>query len=326
LNGNAPGLRAHLRARDRAALLSRGAIAPQACKVLRLAGMNHKALIFLHIHKTAGTTLNRILDWQYNPFSIFTIDPYNIRATADRFKSLPEQRRRRLEVVRGHLFYGIHKYLPQGGNYITMLREPVARLLSTYYFILRRPLHPLHWKFKNERLGVRDLIRLTPNRQNLQCKFIAGVGRIQDVEVQAQPGQANPENVSDERLLEIAKQNLSRSFRVVGLTERFQESLLLMATQFHWRIPFYEKRKVSKTRKTIEPGLVDFIREQNRLDVELYEFGKRLFENNLRENGESIRAAMTSQGSMGKPGVFMRSWYSIAGNARFLTSKIASVL
>jgi hypothetical protein len=44
-----------------------------------------------------------------------------------------------------------------------MLRDPVARLLSTYYFILRGPLHPLHRTFKTERLGLEDLIRLTPN-------------------------------------------------------------------------------------------------------------------------------------------------------------------
>jgi len=77
--------------------------------------------------------------------------------------------RRRLLVVRGHLFYGIHEFLPQGATYITMLREPVVRLLSSYYFILRRPLHPMHRKLKKECLGVEDYIRLTPRRQNLQC-------------------------------------------------------------------------------------------------------------------------------------------------------------
>lgn len=285
--------------------------------------MSREAIIFLHIHKTAGTTLNRILEWQYNPLSIFTIDPYNFRATADRFKSLPEQRRRRFQVVRGHLFYGIHKDLPQGGTYITMLRDPVARLLSTYYFILRRPLHPLHRKFRRERLGVRDLIRLTPNRQNLQCKFIAGVGRIQDVEVQADPQQESRDKIADQDLLDIAKQNL-RTFCVVGLTERFQESLLLMMINFGWEIPFYEKRKVSKTRPTIEPALIDHIREHNRLDCELYEFGKALFEESLRKNNESIHAAMSRQGS--KPGTTERFWYSTAGTARFLVSKLASAI
>jgi len=52
--------------------------------------MDREALIFLHIPKTAGTTLNRIIEWQYSPFAIFTIDPYRIRATTERRKRLPE--------------------------------------------------------------------------------------------------------------------------------------------------------------------------------------------------------------------------------------------
>src|SRR5438874_8514629 len=88
--------------------------------------MDREGLIFLNIPKTAGTKLNRIIEWQYSPLSIFTIDPYGIRATTERFKTFSEQRRRRLRVVRGHAVYGIHEFLPQGATYITMLREPVA--------------------------------------------------------------------------------------------------------------------------------------------------------------------------------------------------------
>ncbi len=126
------------------------------------ATMDREALIFLHIPKTAGTTLNRIIEWQYSPLAIFTMDPYRIRATAERLKRLPEGHRRRLRVVRGHLFYGIHEFPPQGATYITMLREPVARVLSACYFILRRPLHPLHRKLKRERLGVEDCLPTIP--------------------------------------------------------------------------------------------------------------------------------------------------------------------
>jgi len=285
-----------------------------------------EALIFLHIPKTAGTTLNRIIEWQYNPLSIFTIDPYGIRATAERFKTLSEARRRRLKVVRGHLFYGIHEFLLQGASYITMLREPVARLVSTYRFILRRPLHPLHRRFKVERLGVEDLIRLTPNRQNLQCRFIAGVGRIEDVDVLTKPAEAAPRGICDERLLEIAKENLMRSFRVVGLTERFEESLLLMTTALGWKISFYENRKVSKIRSPVEPRLVELIREHNRLDIELYNFATKLFEENLRKNEESVREALATLRSVPKPGPFKTFCFSAVGMGRFLTSKAASMI
>lgn len=273
--------------------------------------MDREALIFLHIPKTAGTTLNRIIEWQYNPVSIFTVDPHRIRATVARFKKFPEQRRRRFRVVRGHLLYGIHEFLPQGATYITMLRDPVARVLSTYSFILRRPLHPLHRKLKTGRLTVEDLIQMTPHRQNLQCRFISGIG---------------PGGSCEERVLEMAKENLTRGFRVVGLCERFQESLCLMMAAFGWKVPFYENRKVAKIRPSIEPNVINTIREHNRFDLELYEFGKKLFEENLRRNADVVSEGLATLNAGRECGYFNKSWHSAVGAGRFLLSKAVSAL
>ncbi len=273
--------------------------------------MANKALVFLHIPKTAGTTLNRIIEWQYDPTAIFTIDPHHFRATATRFESFSEERRRGYHVVRGHLFYGIHKYLPQGATYLTMLRDPVSRLLSSYYFILRRPLHPLHAKLKREGLGVEELIRLTPHRQNLQCRAIAGVGDV---------------GTCDESTLETAKQNLERSFSVVGLSERFEDSLLLMMAEFGWRVPFYINGKVAKAGPKPDQGLSELIREHNRLDVELYDFGKQLFEQALATKREKIEQLRPTLNSRAPTNRLQETLYSSAGATRFLTSKFMSAL
>jgi hypothetical protein len=274
-------------------------------------GLDGEALIFLHIPKTAGTTLNRIIEWQYSPLSIFTMDPYRIRATPERLRKLSEGRRRRLRMVRGHLYYGVHEFLPQGGTYFTMLREPVARFFSSYYFIQRRPLHPMHRKVTTERIGVEDFIRLTPRRQNLQCSLIAGIKN---------------DGTSDARLLDQAKENLEKSFSVVGISERFEESLMLMARTFEWQIPFYENRKVSKTRPQVDTGEVEMIREHNRLDLELYEFGKKLFEESLRKNEAAVREGLDALRKLPKPGSVESFCNSTLGAGRFLVNKIASAV
>jgi len=277
----------------------------------RSPAIDREALIFLHIPKTAGTTLNRIIERQYSPFAIFTMDPHRIRATAERFKRLPEARRRRLQVVRGHLFYGIHEFLPQGATYITMLREPVARLLSSYYFVLRRPLNPLHRKLKREGLGVEDCIRLFPHRNNTQCRFIAGV---------------KDTAIADDRLLDLAKENLTKSFSVVGISERFDESLILISKTFGWTISVYESHKVAKARPVIEPRLVDVIRDHNRLDVELYEFGRKLFEESLHKNEEAVREGLATLRALPGPGIWQRFGRSGISFSRFLLNKVVSAL
>lgn len=275
------------------------------------ASTTNRTLVFLHIPKTAGTTLNRIIEWQYSPAAIFTIDPHRFRATAARFETFSEERRRGYQVVRGHLLYGIHEHLPQQATYLTMLRDPVSRLLSSYHFILRRPLHPLHAKLKRERLGVEELIRLTPHRQNLQCRAIAGISDA---------------GTCDSSTLETAKQNLERSFSVVGLSERFEDSLLLMMAEFGWRVSFYINGKVAKARPKPDQGLSEFIREHNQFDVELYDFGKQLFERALgtkREKIEQLRPTLNSRAPINR---LHETLYSTAGAARFLTSKFMSAL
>ncbi len=272
--------------------------------------MDQRAIIFLHIPKTAGTTLNRIIEWQYNPLSIFTIDPYGIRATAERLRQLPEERRRRLRMVRGHCYYGLHALLPQGATYLTMLRDPVKRLLSSYFFIQRRPLHPLHRKVKGEQLTVPEFLRLIPHRQNLQTAMIAGIKA----------------DKCEPRTLDLAKENLVNSFSVVGISERFEESLALAALSFDWQIPFYENRKVTKTRSQVDPAAIELIKEHNQMDLELYRFGNELFQAAVDKRRAEVEETVNTLRTLSRPKP-VENWYNSAMSAgRFLLTKVASAV
>ncbi|HEY2713404.1 MAG TPA: sulfotransferase family 2 domain-containing protein [Chthoniobacterales bacterium] len=272
--------------------------------------MDQRAIIFLHIPKTAGTTLNRIIEWQYNPLSIFTIDPYGFRATAERLRQLPEERRRRLRMVRGHCYYGLHNLLPQGATYLTMLRDPVKRLLSSYFFIQRRPLHPLHRKVKGERLTVEEFLRLTAHRQNLQTGMVAGI----------KADKCAPST------LELAKENLVNAFGVTGICERFEESLVLAALTFDWDIPFYENRKVTKMRSQVDPAAIELIKEYNQMDLELYRFGSELFQAAVDTRRQEIEGELARLRALPRPGS-IENWYNSAmGAGRFLITKVASAV
>jgi hypothetical protein len=77
--------------------------------------MNH-TLIFLHIIKTAGTTIHSIIQSQYAPASLFffTSDPLE---SLERFIKLPTSEKEKIKVVAGHLTYGIHEYITFGASF-----------------------------------------------------------------------------------------------------------------------------------------------------------------------------------------------------------------
>ena len=101
---------------------------------------------------------------------------------------------------------------------------------------------------------------------------------------------------------------------------------MLMATTFDWEIPFYESRKVSKTRPQIDSGAVEMIRDHNRLDLELYEFGKGLFEESLQKKEAMVREGLVALRTLQKPGSVESLCNSTLGAGRFLLNKIASAV
>ena len=71
----------------------------------------------------------------------------------------------------------------------------------------------------------------------------------------------------------MVKQNLTRSFRVVvGLRERFQESLLLVIASFDWRFPFMRIARLRRIVPRLNRAVIGAIGEHNRFDIELYDF------------------------------------------------------
>ena len=87
-----------------------------------------------------------------------------------------------------------------------------------------------------------------------------------------------------------AKQNLDR-FLVVGLTERFDESFILIRRALGWRLPMYERQNVSEAELPAPPTptAIELIRERNRFDLALYEHAAKLFAAAVESQGPSFR-------------------------------------
>jgi hypothetical protein len=239
------------------------------------ADRNSEAVIFLHLPKAAGSTLNRLIEWEYSLLEMYSIDPVFFNWSWAHLQRLSKERLKRTRMFKGHMVYGLHAILPQPATYITVVREPVDRVLSSFYFMRTYKLHPLYWKFKRENWSLEDFVRRSA-RENVQCKIIAGAEY-------AKPCTAE--------ICERAKENLARYFSVVGLFEHFEESLALMKLRFGWKLQRYSSFNVTRRRprKTdIPQSTLDLIAEKNSLDISLYECAATLFQNALKTHAAEV--------------------------------------
>jgi hypothetical protein len=91
---------------------------------------------------------------------------------------------------------------------------------------------------------------------------------------------STPFGACTDAMLERAKRNLDASFAVAGLTERFDETLVLLGERFGWSHLYFVRANVAPQGPTVE--LSDdarrLIAEHNRLDDELYAYVTERFE------------------------------------------------
>jgi len=269
-----------------------------------------KSLIFLHIPRSGGTTLQRIIERQYPRAAIFTIDGRNAYESIAEFKSLPEPRREKIVCLKGHVRFGLHHYLRQPCTYVTLLRDPVDRVISHYYYVLRTPNHYFYKQVISRGMSLDEYVRSGPSRElsDGQARMVAG---IHD-ECPIPPADT----------LAMAKKNLKECFTVVGLTERFDESLVLMKRRLAWKWPCYTRRNVTRNRpprSAIPRGTVRLIQQRNEKDLELYAFAKQLFAESIREEGPSLVRELRSFR-------FLNRAYGVSGTALAIARRVLRAL
>lgn len=94
-------------------------------------------------------------------------------------------------------------------------------------------------------------------------------------------------------MLKQAKENLRKDFAVVGLTERFEETLLLLNRAFSWsRDVFYYPKNTNPGRTKINElpqRTTDAILERNEFDHDLYQFACELMDSAVSSCGADFQ-------------------------------------
>ena len=235
--------------------------------------------LFVHIPKTAGTTMTQVLQRNYRQPRTFYLGA-NVQPKIAQFQALTARQQRSYQLVVGHMSFGLHAYLaePRPYRYFTMLRDPIERVLSFYYFIKRTPAHYLHDPVATENLSIPDFLAFQDSymARNGQTRFLCGR------DVMPYYGQVEADALAE------AKTHIREHIAVTGLTERFDESLLLYQHAFGWKQLHYTRQNVTSKRTGLHELPADAlaaIRAHNALDLELYAFAQGVFEEQIAAYG-----------------------------------------
>ncbi len=188
--------------------------------------------VFIHIPKTAGSTIRTILSRQYGADGILYFEPgspgWPAGVTQQQFLDR-EREAREVRLVTGHHPYGVHERLKTGVRYFSMMRDPVARQISNYFYAFSYEHHPLRASIRAGELTPQQFIRQQARLPGTaQSHLLAGASD------------------TGAGLRAAACHNLEHAFQAVGIAERFDESLLYIAKVMNWHPPVYMRRNVTR--------------------------------------------------------------------------------
>jgi hypothetical protein len=230
-------------------------------------------LLFSHIPKTAGTSLRQLTD-NHTPEVVYAYDGQLALGNPNLAFIQAFRQRSRPALLMGHFSYGVHRLLGLMPRYVTVLREPVERVVSLYRYQKSLPNSPFAAHF-GQGMTLRAFVTsgITEMTNNHMCRIAAGV-----------PPDAGMV-ITDRWLLGYALHNMRRHYTLVGFQDTLAEFVEAFTSLLDWpRSAMPHVNVTPGPMVQIDAATRDAILEHNELDVELYDAMRRVTSASRRDS------------------------------------------
>jgi len=248
------------------------------------AALNEKiapVIVFTHIQKTAGNSVIAFLQRCLSTPRVARIHELEM-ASRETIKSAIDSKFGLYDVMSGHIPFSrrIDLLLDRPNVNISIMREPVDRVVSLYFYLKANESWLDQGKYITQnKLSLLEFASSEAYFDNHMVRMLC------DLEPTLVPiGQCS------EEMLEQAKINIVKNFLLVGLTEKIDEFLEVLAHVFCWSLEDVPRENVNELRSPISKfpkEVLDVVAERNKYDVALYEFAKEYWEKTTESFFES---------------------------------------
>jgi hypothetical protein len=257
-------------------------------------------LIFVHIFKCGGTFFTGGIRYSYESHEMCSHDIPKEHPSSYFQKNSEEKKD--VKFYHGHMSFGSHKEIERPSVYLTIVRDPVDRLLSTYYNLREEKCkhHPLHRIFHTysleecistscwNKLSPEESVILSNYMDNYQVRILSGTYKTpynwdtrSDINKEI-----NPSNLKiNKHDYFAAVNNLENYFSFVGLCHETDYYWPLLNKKFGFEVPpevwnssdsrFSNKTESRPKKEDLPRSLCKKLYAFNRYDYRLYKYVKK---------------------------------------------------
>ena len=182
---------------------------------------NKPIYLFMHLPKTAGTSMRNLLAQNYSREQLVYVYPERQGVWLDTIEQYGSDKLDGVRMMYGHFHFGIHDLIDgYPTKYITMLRDPVQRVISTFYHyraVLSYRRIIFSRKMFSKKIDITDFISQGEylEADNAMVRMISGVEGI-------------PFGKCTDEIYDLAINNINKYFSTVLIMERMDESIAIL--------------------------------------------------------------------------------------------------